>query len=75
MVLLHQPTRLHDSHGVPASSLKDRLSGRVIHGTKPGPVPYLSSKEEEELAVYLVEASKLGYGKARHQVKGIEGRH
>ena len=22
-------------HGVPASTLKDRLSGRVIHGTKP----------------------------------------
>jgi len=58
-------------HGVPASTLKDRLSGRVIHGTKPGLVPYLSSKEEDELAVYLVEASKLGYGKTRRQVKGI----
>ena len=57
-------------HDVPASTLKDR-SGRVIHGTKPGPVPYLSSKEEDELAVYLVEAFKLGYGKTRRQVKGI----
>ena len=23
-------------HGVPKTSLKDRLSGRVVHGTKPG---------------------------------------
>ena len=26
-------------HGVPRSTLTDRLSGRVIHGTKPGPNP------------------------------------
>lgn len=30
-----------DLHGVPRSTLKDRLSGRVIHGVKPGPKPYL----------------------------------
>ena len=28
--------------GVPRSMLKDRLSGRVVHGTKPGPKPYLT---------------------------------
>ena len=28
---------------VPRSTLKDRISGRVIHGTNPGPRPYLSS--------------------------------
>ena len=33
-----------------ASTLKDRLSGRVIHGSKPGPLLYLSNKEEGELA-------------------------
>ena len=27
--------------GVPASTLKDRLSGRVKHGTNPGPTPSL----------------------------------
>ena len=26
-----------DLHGVPRSTLKDRLSGRVVHGTNPGP--------------------------------------
>ena len=29
-------------HGVPRTSLKDRLSGRVIHGTNIGPKPYLT---------------------------------
>ena len=58
-------------HGVPASTLKDRISGRVVHGTKPGPVPYLNSKEEDELAAYLVKSSQLGCGKTRCQVKGI----
>jgi len=43
--------------GVPASTLKDRLSGRVKHGTNPGPIPYLSS-EENELATFLIECSK-----------------
>ena len=28
-------------YGVPASTLKDHLSCRVVHGTKPGPVSYL----------------------------------
>ena len=27
--------------GVPPPTLKDRISGRVKHGTKPGPIPYL----------------------------------
>ncbi len=33
-------------HGIPVTTLKDRLSGRVQHGTNPGPVPYLSCSEE-----------------------------
>ena len=35
-------------HGVPVSTLRDRISGRVIHGTKPGPKPYLDTAEEKE---------------------------
>ena len=30
-------------YGVPKTSLKNRLSGRVVHGTKPGPRPYLDT--------------------------------
>ena len=53
------------NHGVPVTTLKDRLSGRVLHGTKPGPVPYLSSSEEVHLVEYLSEANKVGYGKTK----------
>ena len=37
-------------HGVPITTLKDRISGRVKHGTKSGPQSYLSEKEDTELA-------------------------
>ena len=58
-------------HGVPPSTLKDRLSGRVLHGSKPGPHPYLKPSEESELSDYLITAAKVGYGKTRRQIKGI----
>ena len=44
-----------DLHDVPRSTLKDRLSGRVSHGTKSGPVPYLSVTEEEELSTHYLK--------------------
>ena len=50
-------------HGVPPTTLKNRLSGRVVDGTNPGPVPYLSKEEEKDLEEYLIEANKIGYGK------------
>ena len=34
-------------HGVPRSTLKDRLSGRVIHGQEPGPQPTWMVQEEK----------------------------
>ena len=39
-------------HGVPYSILKDRVSGRAEHGTRPGPKPYLNI-EENELGQFL----------------------
>ena len=57
-----------DAHCVPRSTLKDRISGRVIHGRNPGPVCYLSSEEESLLADYLLKASDMGYGKTRRDV-------
>lgn len=57
--------------GVPPSTLKDRLSGRVKHGRKPGPAPYLTSEEESELSTHLVFLSKMGLGKTRRDVKQI----
>lgn len=64
-----------DLHGVPRSTLKDRLSGRVIHGTNPGPRPYLSNTEEAELADFLVETAKIGYGRTRRDVKCLVETH
>lgn len=40
------------THGVPKTTLKDRLSGRVEHGSKPGPDPYLNDEEEAELSTF-----------------------
>ena len=51
------PNQAAKEHGVPKSTLKDRLSGRVVHGTNPGPRPYLNKQEEAELAEYLVQSA------------------
>ena len=62
-------------HGVPRSTLNDRLSGRVMHGDKPGPKPYLTADEESELSVHLVTVSKMGLGKTRREVMGLVERY
>ena len=49
------------TYSVPASILKDRLSGRVKHGTNPSPAPYLTSDEEDELANFLIQVSEIGW--------------
>jgi len=44
--------------GVSRQTLRD--SGRVIHGTKPGPRPYLTKQDEEILADHLILTARLG---------------
>ena len=61
-------------HGVLPSILRDRLRGRVVHGSKPGPKPYLTAAEEE-LAVLLIDAANIGCGKTRGEVLTIVERH
>ena len=51
--------------GVPRSTLQDRVNGKVIHGTKPGPKP--STSEETELSQFLIDVAEAGYGKTRSQ--------
>ncbi len=58
-------------HGVPPTTLKDRLSGRVLHGTSIGPKSYLTKDEEQELVTFLINCSKMGYGKTRSEVLKI----
>ena len=55
-------------HGVPKTTFFDRISGRVTHGTQPGPRPYLSKDEEKELATHLKHCAKVGYGRTRRDV-------
>lgn len=58
-------------HGVPQTTLKDRLSGKAKNLVKPGPKAYLDRDEEDELEEYLVNAARLGYGKTRWQVNAL----
>lgn len=60
--------RAADTYGVPRSTLKDRISGRVVHGVNPGPKPYLTEDEERDLADHLLKAAEIGYGKTRRDV-------
>ena len=55
-------------HGVPKTTLRDRLSGRVVHGSKPGPKPYLTGSEEIELSNFIKESAKVGYGRTRKDI-------
>ena len=45
------------AHGVPKTSLHNRIKGKVVHGVKPGPKQYLSVEEETELAEFAIEAA------------------
>ena len=58
-------------HGVPYSTLKDRVSGRVEHGTKPGPKPYLNTEEEDELGQFLKNCATVGFGRTRRDAMHI----
>ena len=58
-------------HSVPQTTLKDRLSGRIIHGSNTDPKPYLTQDEKKELAKFLINCFKMGYGKTRGEVLKI----
>ena len=55
---------------VPRTTLKDRVAGRVIHGSDMGPKKYLT-KEEKELVEFLLNCAKMGYAKSRQDVLKI----
>jgi len=54
--------RISKKYNVPRSTLQDRISSCVTHGTKPRP---LTAEEEKSLTTHLIDAAKLGYGKTR----------
>jgi len=59
-------------HGVPPSTLKDHLSGRVKRGTN---APYLSLVEEKELTDHLIVSAQSGYGKTCKDVMNTVERY
>ena len=62
---IQHATRLH---GVPCTTLCDRMLSRV---EQPGSSLYLSVVEEKELASFITDIAKAGYGKSQQEVKWI----
>jgi len=62
-------------HGVPRTSLKDRISGKVKHGKIPGSSPFLTNEEENELTSFLTKVCKMGQGKTKQEVLYIVKRN
>ena len=63
--------RVAEEYNVPRSTLHDRVSGKVVLGSKSGPRKYLDSNEEAELANFLSGCSAIGYSRTRKQVVEI----
>jgi len=63
--------RASECFGVPKSSLHDRISGKVQHGKRPGPISYLTVEEESELANFLIRCADIGYPHSLPQVLGL----
>ena len=61
-------------YGVPKSTLGDRISGRVLPGSKSGPDTHLTSEEEEELAGFLCRTALIGHARTRKEVLAIVNR-
>jgi len=47
------------------------MAQTVYRGAKPGPPPYLTRHEEEELASFLTRCAEIGFPKTRVQVLGL----
>ena len=70
-----QPTRplkrAAIEHGVPRSTLQDRVLENVIHGVNPGRDPYLRLKRKNYESDYIVTVGQIGFGKTRKEIKAI----
>ena len=53
--------------GVPRSTLRDRLSGRIALGSKPGRKPLLDQSQESKLLDYAGNRAQLGIGFGKSQ--------
>ena len=56
---------------VPKSTLHDRISGKVIHGTCSGPERYLTDSEEIGLVKFLHKCCSIGFARSKKQVMAL----
>ena len=56
---------------IPLATLHDHVTGKVDPFSKPGPKPYLSPSEEDELVAFLLKCARMGYPKSCKQVTAI----
>ena len=61
--------------GIPATTLKDRLSGRVKENCHFGQSRYLNDTEENELSTFVKNCASIGYGKTKKEVMRIVKTH
>ena len=59
------------NYGIPKSTLRDKISGRVTIGSRSGPTPYLSSEEEDELVSFLNGCSLIVYAYTKKQTVAL----
>ena len=62
------PKEAADRYGIPYSTLRDRVSGRVCFGSHSGPKRYLDDNEEAELVTFLSGAASIGYAHSKKEV-------
>ena len=60
-----------EMYNIPRTTLHDHYNGKVQFGSKPGPNPYLSFEEEEELASFLINAARIGFPHTKKKVFAI----
>ena len=58
--------------GVPMSTLKDRVHGKVAkESVKTGPLPLFNEQQEALLANHLITMAEVGYGYSRFETIGL----
>ena len=64
--------RAANMFGVPVTTFKDRVHGRVsLTATRPGPHPLLSKAQEAQLVQHLKDTAAVGYGYRRKQIMNL----
>ena len=58
-------------YSVPKSTLGDRITGRMLPGSKSGPATYLTAQEEKERTTFLCCSATTEYGRTRIEVIAI----